>query len=48
MNNPYSVTYKMRDHLKKDHPREYADMLELLIAGKVVIVPDNPAGDAHE
>jgi len=46
MSDPYPVTFSMRDHLKKDHPAQYGEMLELLIAGKVVIVPDR-AGDAQ-
>jgi hypothetical protein len=34
---PYPVTPAQRDTLKRDHPVQYAEMLELVIAGKVVI-----------
>jgi hypothetical protein len=37
----YQVTTYQRDELKKNHPVQYADMLELVIAGKVVIITDD-------
>ncbi len=36
----YQVTSSERDNLKKNHPAEYANMLELVISGRVVIVKD--------
>jgi hypothetical protein len=41
MSDLFLVTYSERDDLKKNYPAQYGQMLELLIAGKVVIVPDN-------
>jgi hypothetical protein len=40
----YQVTTSQRDDLKKNHPVLYADLLELVIAGKVVITNDAAGG----
>jgi hypothetical protein len=36
----YQVTASQRDELKKNHPIQYGDLLELVIAGRIVIVND--------
>jgi hypothetical protein len=36
----YQITASQRDDLKKNHPVQYAEMLELVIAGRVVITKD--------
>jgi hypothetical protein len=40
LDDAYQITASQRDDLKKNHPVQYADMLELVIAGKVQIVND--------
>lgn len=41
MTTAFSVTQRERDDLKKNYPERYAQMLELVIAGKVVVIEDN-------
>jgi hypothetical protein len=44
MSDPYTVTYSERDDLKKNYPAQYGQMLELVISGQVIVVPDTPEG----
>jgi hypothetical protein len=42
MNEPFSITASERDNLKMNFPERYIQMLELVIAGKVIVVADPP------
>ena len=39
----YQVTASQRDDLKKNHPVQYGDLLELVIAGRVIITDKSEA-----